>query len=453
MAQTFHGGITLQGGKDLSRDEEIRTIDPGDELVYPLLQHIGAPAIPLVRTGDAVLMGQKIAEADGDLSASIHASVSGQVTAIEERRTADGRDALSIVIANDHRYLEVFYPVNRRLLHTTKETVLKAIREAGIVGLGGSGLPTYFKLLGADTREIDYCIANLVECEPYLTSDYRRILETPGKILGGLKILLTVFPRARGILAVSDHNPEGYRNLRELAKGEERIQVRRLQEKYPQGSERQLIYSLTGRTLNAKMLPYDIGCIVHNTDTLVAIHQAVITHEPLMTKIVTVSGDAVQSPCNLRVRIGMSYGEVLEAAGGLEEGVRPQDCIILDGGPMMGSELGDRLDAPVTKLTNGIICLKKDRIRAMKQSACSRCGRCVQVCPNHLVPQQLYLDIEKSEGKLFVRHNGLECCDCGCCSYACPSKIDLSYEISRKKRELLQDPEIAGDYARRYVRA
>lgn len=453
MANTFSGGIKLNDGKELSKDAPITTILPGPEMVYPLLQHIGNPSVPVVREGDHVLMGQKIAEADGDLSAHLHASVSGKVLGIENRLTADGQAVPSIIIANDRRYLEIFYPENRKLRYTSRQTMLHAIREAGIVGLGGSGLPTYFKLLGANTRRIDYCIANLVECEPYLTSDYRRILETPEKIVNGLRIMLTMFPRARGILAVSDSNQEGYRALKECTRQDERIYVRRLHDKYPQGSERQLIYALTGRTLNAKMLPYEIGCIVNNTDTLAAINQAVITHEPLITKIITVSGDAVREPANFRVRIGMSYREVLEAAGGLKPGLRPEECVYLDGGPMMGHRIDPGLDIPVTKLSSGIIVLTRKSMQASDPSACMRCGRCVEVCPNNLVPMQLFKDTEKGNEHAFIRHNGLECCDCGTCSYICPARINLSSSIVQMKNQILHDPDLAGDYARRYVRS
>ena len=399
MAQSFFGGIHLRDGKDLSRDKAIETMFPKEELVYPLKQHIGNPSVPIVRPGDRVLMGQKIASADGDLSANLHASVSGRVLAIEKRRIAGDKRMTSIVIENDGRYREIAYPGNRHLKYTNKATVLNSIREAGVVGLGGSGLPTYFKLVGADTRVIDYCIANLVECEPYLTSDYRRILENPEKIINGLRILLTVFPHARGILAVSESNKEGYRLLKERSRNDDRIQVRRLPDRYPAGSERQLIYALTGRTLNAKMLPYDVGCIVHNTDTLTAINQAVITHEPLITRIITVSGDAVRHPANFRVRIGTSYREVLERAGGLKDGMKSDDVLILDGGPMMGSDIGSCLDIPITKLSSGIICLDKQNTRSQKTSACTRCSRCVQVCPNNLVPLQLYKDIRKTRKK------------------------------------------------------
>lgn len=448
---TFAGGVHPFGGKKMSRDRAVVTLFPDDgEIVYPLLQHMGKPSIPIVRIGDYVRTGQLIARADGDLSANLHASVSGHVSAIENRQLVGGESSLCIVVESDGLFLEVPYPENRRLSRLTKETVINVIREAGIVGMGGSGIPTAFKLERANTADIDTVIANCVECEPYLTSDYRRILENPWKIINGVMILLTVFPRARGYIAVSDNNTEGYRLLRGLLKNEPRIYVKRMEDKYPQGAERQLIYALTGRTLNAKMLPYDIGCIVHNTDTLVAINQAVIMHEPLITRIVTVSGDGVQSPGNFRIRIGMTYRQILEQAGGLKKGVALEDVLILDGGPMTGSPVRN-LDGPATKLTSAIIVLQKKNIRMQKETACTRCGGCADACPNLLVPLFLYEDVQEKRDDAFIAHGGMECCGCGCCSYVCPSKIDLSAAIDGRRHALAADEKKAGDYARRYI--
>lgn len=449
---TFYGGIHPYDGKELSRDCAVQTLFPENgEMVFPLVQHIGRPSIPIVNIGDRVRTGQLIAVAEGELSANLHSSVSGRVVAIEPRRVVGGGWIPSIVIDNDGLYLEVVYPENRRLETLNKETVLRTIQAAGIVGMGGSGIPTQYKLQNAGTADIDTVIANCVECEPYLTSDYRRILENPWKIINGLMIMLTVFPRARGFIAVSENNVEGYHLLRDLLKDNDRIYVKRLRNKYPQGSERQLIYALTGRTLNAKMLPYDIGCVVQNTDTLVAINQAVIMHEPLITRIVTVSGDGVREPGNFRVRIGMSCRDILEQAGGLKPGLTRRSVLILDEGPMMGSVIDD-LDVPVTKLTSGIIVMVKDNIPYQEETPCTRCGRCVDACPNNLNPLVLEKDVTKGNDQKFIDHNGLECCGCGCCSYICPSKIQLSARIYAKKRAIMQNPAMAGDYARRFTR-
>ncbi|HCW23202.1 MAG TPA: electron transport complex subunit RsxC [Lachnospiraceae bacterium] len=448
---TFNGGVTPPDGKAYSKDCGIQTLFPQNGVLnFPLKQHIGSPAQPVVREGDYVRTGQLIAAAQEDLSANLHASVSGRVVGLSECPLADGTTGQCLQILNDGTYLEVSYPDKRRLETLNRETVLRAIQSAGIVGMGGAGLPTHVKLMSGDADQIDTVIANCIECEPYLTSDYRRTLENPWKIISGLMILLTVFPRARGIIAVSDKNEKGYRQLRELLEDHERISVKRCSSKYPQGSERQLIYALTGRTLNATMLPADIGCIVNNTDTLIAINQAVIMHEPLITRIITVTGDGVVAPGNFRVRLGMTYRDILEQAGGLAKGITLDDVVVLNGGPMTGNQMSN-LDVPVTKLSTGIVVLKRENLPQREVSACTRCARCVDACPNNLVPLQLYDDITHKRTTAFIRHGGLECCSCGCCSYSCPSNIPLAAQITGVKETIMRRPRLAGDYARRYM--
>ncbi len=449
---TFFGGIHPRDNKAMTKGCQVRTLFPENgALAFPLQQHIGQPSIPVVREGDYVRTGQLIARADGALSSNLHASVSGCVLGVREHPVAGGTVAPCIMIENDGLYLEVPYPENRRLEMLSRQTVLNCIRNAGIVGMGGSGIPTHYKLLGAANADVDTIIANCVECEPYLTSDYRRVLENPWKVINGLMVLLTLFPRARGFIAVSEKNIEGYRVLRELLQGSDRIFVKRCKDKYPQGSERQLIYALTGRTLNAKMLPYEIGCLVCNTDTLVAINQAVIMHEPLITRIITVTGGAMREPGNFRVRLGMTYRDVLEQAGGFQKGLSLRDVTVIDGGPMMGRQLRD-LNVPITKMSSAIVCLKKSSIPLVRESACTRCGRCAEVCPNHLVPLQLEQDIKRGSQSAFIGHNGLECCNCGSCTYVCPSGILLSSHIDGQRRKIMQKPHLAGDYARRITR-
>ena len=451
-ARTFTGGIYPYEGKELSRDKEIRTVLPAEgEMIFPLQQHIGAPSIPAVRPGQPVLAGQLIAYADGELSANLHSSVSGRVTAIEDVPDVSGEPVRSIIIDNNGLFQDMSCPEERDLSRLSREKVIGIIRDAGIVGMGGSGLPTHYKLLHSDADRIDTVIANCMECEPYLTSDYRRLLEDPWKIINGLMVLLHIYPKARGIIAVSRNNRAGYQWLRRVLIDNPDIHVQQCSAKYPQGSERQLIHALTGRTLNAKMLPYEIGCLVLNTDTLGAINQAVIMHEPLITRIITVSGPAVNTPCNLRVRCGTSYREVIAQAGGLRRFSNENNTLFLDGGPLMGREIVD-LDAPITKLSSAITCFSRKEVQAKRETPCIRCRRCIQVCPNRIVPMQLYRDACSGNRKDFVDHAGLECCDCGCCSYLCPAGINLTARISAMKRECLQDEELAGAYARRYQR-
>ena len=447
---TFMGGIFPYSGKELSRDKRIRDMEPPEgELFFPLQQHIGAPALPVVQLGEYVRAGQLIARADGELSANIYSSVSGRVTAVEEIPDETGMPKNSIVIDNDGLLQGFPRPENPDPSRMSRQDILAAIRDAGVVGLGGSGLPTHYKLMSAGKTMVNTIIANCVECEPYLTGDYRRILEEPWELIGGLAILLSIFPKAKGIIAVAESNREGYRILRELLINNPRIFVRQCKDKYPQGSERQLIHAITGRTLNAKMLPYEIGCLVLNTGTLIAVNQAVLAREPLCTSILTVSGTSAAVPCNLRVPCGTTYRDVLEEAGGLRRFSKEGNTLFLSGGPLTGVRITN-MDAPVTKLSSALVCLPIREVRAQKETPCIRCRRCTQVCPNRIVPMQLIRDVRANNKPAFVEHAGLECCDCGCCSYVCPARIDLAGEIGAMKRSSLQNNALAGEYARRY---
>ena len=429
---TFNGGIHPYDGKDLSKDKPIKAVLPKGDLVYPLSQHIGAPAKPIVEKGDHVLTGQKIAEAGGFVSAPIYATVSGTVKAIEPRRVVTGDSVMSIIIENDGLYEEVEYPERKPLEEMTREEIIECVKEAGIVGMGGAGFPTHVKLSPKEPEKIDYVIANCAECEPYLTSDYRRMLEEPEKLIGGLKVSLKLFENARGILAVEDNKPDCIELLKNLTKDEPRISVKELKTKYPQGAERQIIYATTGRAINSSMLPADAGCVVNNVDTVVAIYHAVIEGKPLMNRIVTVTGDAIANPQNFIVRIGTNYHELVEEAGGFK-----QDPVkIVSGGPMMGFALFG-LDVPTTKTASALLCLTEDEVSRMEPSACINCGRCVEVCPGRVVPRLLADYAEHYEEEEFLSHNGMECCECGCCSFVCPAKRPLTQSIKSMRKMVL----------------
>ena len=310
---TFRGGVHPYDGKDISKDKQVTKLLPKEELVYPMSQHIGAPATPLVAKGDQVLMGQRIGEASGFISAHVISSVSGEVIAVEPRLMVNGSKGVSVVIKNDGNYTPVDgLGEERDTTAMTKEEIRQAVKDAGIVGMGGAGFPTHVKLTPKNEDEIDYILVNGAECEPYLTSDYRMMMEVPEQIVGGLKIILQLFDHAEGIIAVEDNKMDAIAKLKEAAAGEERIQVKVLKTKYPQGAERQLIYASTKRKINSKMLPADAGCIVDNIDTVISIYQAVAKSTPLMRRIVTVTGDCVAEPANYEVKTGMHYSELLE---------------------------------------------------------------------------------------------------------------------------------------------
>lgn len=429
---TFMGGIHPYDGKAISKDKPIKTVLPKGDLVYPLSQHIGAPAKPVVQKGDRVLTGQKIAEADGYLSVPIFSSVSGTVKAIEPRRVVTGDNVMSIVVENDGQYEEIMYPAARPLEELTREEILTFVKEGGVAGMGGAGFPTHVKLAPKEPGKIEYVIANCAECEPYLTSDYRRMVEEPDSLIDGMKVILSLFPNARGVLAVEDNKPEAIRLLKERAAGETRISVAKLPTKYPQGSERQLIYAVTGRAINSSQLPADAGCIVDNVDTIVAVNRAVRERKPLITRIVTVTGDAVAEPQNFRVRIGTNYHELIEEAGGFAA----EPARIVSGGPMMGFGIFD-LDVPTTRTASALLCLSKDEVGT--PSACINCGRCVEACPSRLVPTLLERYAVHYDTEMFLKRDGMECCECGCCSYVCPAKRQLTQAIKSMRRMILAD--------------
>ena len=426
---TFVGGIHPFDGKSLTKKKRIKDILPTGDLVYPLSQHIGAPAKAVVKKGDHVLAGQMLAESGGFVSAPILSSVSGTVKAIEPRRVVTGDLVMSIVVENDGKYEDVGFAPKANVDKLSKQEILDLIRDAGIVGMGGAGFPTHVKLSPKNPDGIHYVIANCAECEPYLTSDYRRMVEEPMKLVEGLKIILRLFDNAKGIIAVEDNKSDCIETLTKLTKDEPYISVKTLKTKYPQGGERQLIYAVTGRKVNASMLPADVGCIVNNVDTIVAVYHAVAEGRPLIERIVTVTGDAVKSPRNFRVKIGTSYQDILAQAGGF--GVTPEKIIC--GGPMMGFGMF-QLDVPTTKTSTALLAFQRDDVSRAKPTACINCGRCVEVCPGRVVPSKLADYAEHFDEEAFLENYGMECCECGCCSYVCPAKRPLTQEIKSMRK-------------------
>lgn len=430
--KTFKGGAHPYDGKKMSRDCPIEILNPGDTLVYPLSQHIGAMAKPLVKAGDRVLVGQKIAEKGGFISANIHSSVSGTVKAIEKRLVATGGMVDSIIVENDGMYEEAAPIFSGNTDELSKDEIIKIIEEAGIVGMGGAGFPTNVKLSPKNADIIDSIIVNGAECEPYLTSDYRRMVEQTDKLVKGLKIVLKIFPDAKGYFGIEDNKPEAIEALLKATENEDRIEVVPLKTKYPQGGERSMIYAVTGRKINSKMLPADVGCIVHNVDTIYAIYNAVYNGKPLIERIVTITGDAVRTPKNFQVRIGTSFRELIDAAGGFT--TEPEK--IISGGPMMGFSFFN-IDVPVVKGSSSLLAFIKDDVSHEEPSACIRCGRCAAACPEHLLPMKLAALAGQNEPEEFKKLGGMECVECGCCSYVCPAKRQVTQSVRSMKKLII----------------
>lgn len=430
--KTFKGGAHPYDGKKMSRDCPIEILNPGDTLVYPLSQHIGAMAKPLVKAGDRVLVGQKIAEKGGFISANIHSSVSGTVKAIEKRLVATGGMVDSIIVENDGMYEEAAPIFSGNPDELSKDEIIKIIEEAGIVGMGGAGFPTNVKLSPKNADIIDSIIVNGAECEPYLTSDYRRMVEQTDKLVKGLKIVLKIFPDAKGYFGIEDNKPEAIEALLKATEKEDRIEVVPLKTKYPQGGERSMIYAITGRKINSKMLPADVGCIVHNVDTIYAIYNAVYNGKPLIERIVTITGDAVSTPKNFQVRIGTSFRELIDAAGGFT--TEPEK--IISGGPMMGFSFFN-IDVPVVKGSSSLLAFIKDDVSHEEPSACIRCGRCAAACPEHLLPMKLAALAGQNEPEEFKKLGGMECVECGCCSYVCPAKRQVTQSVRSMKKLII----------------
>ena len=426
--KTFVGGVNPRENKEETKSSPIEIILPGKELVYPLSGKVGTPAKATVRVGDKVLAGQKIAKADGFFSVPVHSAVSGKVVGIKKRTIFTGEQVRSIIIENDGLYDEVEYPAPKPLRDISNSDIIARIHDAGIVGLSGSGYPTHIKLSPPNPDKVSHIIVNGAECEPYLASDYRLMLEEPDRLLGGIKILLKLFPYARAIIAIADNMPDCYELLNEKIKKETRISVRLLKNKYPQGAERQIITSVTGKYIDSSILPSELGIVLLNVETVISVLRAVYNGKNLTSRIVTIAGNAIGKPRNFSVRLGSSFDAVIEAAGGfVKEPVK-----IICGGTMMGHALVDT-NVPVTKLTSSLLCFTNDEVNEATVTACINCLKCASACPERLLPLKLAKFSKYDDNESFLSHSGMECTKCGCCSYICPAKINLTELIVAMK--------------------
>ena len=425
------GGVHPSENK-LSCARPIERLPLPETVTIPLAQHIGAPAVARVAKGDRVLTGQLIAEAGSFMSANIHSPVSGTVTAVDLQPNGQGLRQMMITIRREGDEWAEGIDRSETLVREctlSAQEIVARIREAGIVGMGGATFPTHVKLSVPPGKKAECVIINGVECEPYLTSDHRTMLEYGEELLVGVTILMKAVGVGKAYIGIENNKPEAIKKLTEMVKDEPRIEVCPLLTKYPQGGERTLIYAVTGREINSSMLPADAGCIVDNIDTVASIYNAVCKTTPLIRKIITVTGDAIAEPQNFEVRLGTNYQRLVEAAGGFKQ--EPEKMI--SGGPMMGQALFS-LDFPVAKTSSALTTFTKDQVAAMEPSACIRCGRCVGVCPEHLVPPLMMKASTAHDLEKFQSLNGMECVECGCCAYACPARRPLTQAFKEMRK-------------------
>ena len=430
LNKTFRGGVHplrhIGEGKPLTKRAPVTALSP-DVVVIPVGMHFGAPSEPCVAKGQRVRLGEIIATPVGGLGLPVHASVSGEVLFVDERQMLKGKPELCIGIQNDRRDEWVaLNPLDEG--RAKPQEIIAAVKNAGICGMGGAAFPTHVKLTIPEGKTADTVILNGAECEPYLTADHRLMLESPERIVSGLKLILRATGVKRGIIAIEKNKPDAIQSMQNAVSGESDIQVLPLKTKYPQGSEKQLIFVATKREVPRGKLPVDAGALVFNVSTAAAICDAVALGKPLVERITTVSG-CVKEPGNLRLRVGTRYEDAIAACGGLLDGAAK----IFAGGPMTGLCAAD-LEATATKATNGIVVFDEKQAKMVAESACIRCARCVSVCPVGLHPYLIRADLDKHDVESARKHGLMDCVLCGACSYICPARryLSSSYKAARE---------------------
>ena len=417
-AVTFERGIHPAYNKELASGKTITAAKLPGRIVVPVSQHIGAPAKAIVHIGDEVKRGQVLGETSGFVSSPVHSSISGKVIAIADFPTAAGRMVQSIVVEGDGRDEAVEFKENPDYLNLSVDEIKTLIKDAGIVGMGGAAFPTNVKLSPPKEKAIDAVVINGAECEPYLTADHRLMVEHPNDVVEGLKIIMKSLGVSEGHIGIEENKPDALEAISSAAAGESSIKVWPLEIKYPQGAEKMLIKAVKGREVPSKGLPMDVGVVVQNVGTAIAVYEAVRYGKPLIERVVTITGKGIQEPKNLLVRIGTLMSEVVEQCGGLTGGA----VKVIAGGPMMGFAQWT-LDVPVVKGTSGILVLSEEEYVASDEySACIRCGSCIDVCPMGLNPSILSIYAEKGFYEDAKDNNLFDCFECGSCAYVCPAK-------------------------------
>ena len=426
---TFSGGVHPPEHKGLSADATIEPLPTPATVSLPVLQHVGAPCEPLVKNRDAVEAGQTVASSEAFISSPVHTPICGTVTMSRAITLPNGRHVTTVCVkAGEEQPTEGKalvedvlggeWPLSG-LESYAADDIVSAVKQAGIVGQGGAAFPTFVKLLRNDEKPIDTLLVNGCECEPYLTADYRVMVEFPEAVLCGAMLAARAAGAKRVAIAVEDNKPLAIDTLRKVAAGTD-VEIIQLHTKYPQGGEKQTVLAALGRTIPAGGLPLDVGAVVVNIGTAAAIARAVVRGKALTHRVVTVTGEGIERPCNVLAPVGVTYGELIEFAGGL----KPECVLVLAGGPMMGFSLGD-LSTPITKGTSGVVALTAEDIESAEETHCVRCGKCVDVCPMNLVPTRLALGSRNRNWELLDRYHIKSCIECGCCAYTCPAALPL----------------------------
>ena len=436
---SFARGVHPPEAKELAAECKIEVVPAPSQVVVALLQHTGAPCQPTVKTKQEVALGQLIGDSEAFISAPVHASIAGTVLKDSVTTLPNGRHVRTIPIAASGEQLQgkglwddVFGGdwATRGLDRHDPGRIVQAVRDAGVVGLGGAAFPTHVKLKRNEAKPIDTLLLNGCECEPYLTADYRLMLEAPSPIITGGLLAAHAAGARQIVLAIEDNKPLAIERMRRSAEGTG-VQVVVLKTKYPMGGEKQTILAALGRTVPTLGLPLDIGVVVVNVGTAAAIARAVLRGKPLTHRVLSVSGAGIAHPKNLLVSVGISYAQLIDYCGGLTADA----ARVVAGGPMMGLALAD-FDTPVTKGTSGLTVLTHRDIRQARETPCIRCGRCVDVCPINLVPTKLATASKHEDWELARRYQLMACFECGCCAYICPAGIPLAQLIRTGKAKM-----------------
>ena len=425
MAKTFPiGGVHPSDNKQWSKNNAIETMELPDVVNIPLSQHIGAPATAIVKKGDKVVVGQKIAEATGFMSANIHAPISGTVTAVDLQPNGQGIRQMMITIKREDDVWDEAIDRSETLVtecNLEPKAIIEKIKDAGLVGMGGATFPTHVKLSIPDGKKAEILIINGVECEPYLTSDYRTMLERGEQLIVGTRILMRAIGVTNAVIGVEANKQDAVKHLQSIVGAATDIKVQMLKTQYPQGGEKQLIAAVTGRQVPAPpALPIDVGAVVCNASTAVAVYEAVQKNKPLIERVVTVTGAAVPTPKNLLTRFGTPVEALIAKCGGLAEG----DVKVINGGPMMGRALSN-IAMPVMKGCSGITIMVGSATVRGVESACIKCAKCVEACPMGLEPYLLSKQARKKAWDAMEANDITSCIECGCCQFTCPANIPL----------------------------